>query len=216
MICKYAKEHPAVFLFAVILLFLPVIAAIIQASSFPKFIPMGVGECVGYYGTAGTVIWAICAFVVQKNDHEEELELEYKPSLELVINDSDEIGSLEMRLINAGLHGVRSVQFGKSTIAPYIASEGEVCFKLLADPEKRTLRMDREVRGGLLQNFAYGMTFCEGLYPSELCMVANDLRGKKWLMPFQFERQGAFKGYIALEAENYDDAGSSDICGIGE
>ena len=203
-ICKHAKEHPAIFLFAITLLFLPVIAAAIQALPFPKFIPMSVGECVGYYGTAGAVVWAICAFAVQKRDHEREVELEYKPSLELMIIESDEKSALKMKLVNAGLHGVRSVRLEGNVVSSYIASEDAVLIEVLPDPDNRALRLNRGLKKGLLQNLLSDIDFCEEAFPRELSVLVNDLRGERWRTVFRFERQAAFANYMAQEPEKDD------------
>lgn len=197
---EFIKQHRVASLLVCLLLVLPLLAAFVQCSSIPKFIPMDSGDFVAYYGLVGSIFWTVFAFVLQRDDMRASREKEYEPVLEADVCASGD--SIKITLFNAGLHGVRSIRFDGDPVASYIPSENRAVFEIglardsggLCTDQVRTISETEQEIG---RNFHPDMKVNSDGYPERIVCSVVDLLGRKWTAGFVYTRVAAQRFYVA-------------------
>lgn len=212
-VAAFAVSHKLIAFFAVVLLALPVLSILPQMLPY-KFIPMTPGEVVSFYGTAGAVIWAICAYVLSRNDQMRDREIEEQrraekeggehiPRLCLEVK-GEKDGLIELCLTNIGSHLVKHVFIEDHYLATCIKSEMESNFAL----PMRHLSDDNYASGNInfivVDDIQFDMVREDG-YPCFICFYVEDMLDRPWRAEFVHSQNGRQHIYFekdVVEAES--------------
>lgn len=206
-ISAFIASHKIIALFAVVLLGLPVLSIFPQMLPY-KPIPMAPGEVVLFYGTAGAVVWAICAYILCRNDQiqdresenrrqEEKEKKQHIPSMCLEIK-SEKNGLLEYRLINTGKHLIKHVYIDDHYLTPCIKSEAEFDFALSVRSLPDDDYAKNHINSVVVDDIQCGALNEDG-YPRNLYFYVDDVLDRRWRLGFCHSKNGRQSLYFEEE-----------------
>lgn len=188
---EFVKVHPVAITLLVALFTLPAVISFVQWK-YAGVLPMTAGDMIVFYGTAGSIVWAIGAFVLQKEDEvsrekgrkrerEEKLLSEFRPCIALKIDGMKTYCRIE--LINCGMHGIRDVIIWDRYLTPYIKSEDSIVVFVRVRESKDAMCEPFELQTGI----DIDSEVSEDGYPETVTVSSTDLLGNSWLSIFSHQ-----------------------------
>lgn len=195
-IWTFAKKHRGLALLSMLLITLPFSVSLIQWLVPYRCIVMTPAEFVLFYGTTGSVVWGVCAYVLQKTDKKAEKEREFKPDF-TVEPVKAEPSNFEVMITNASAHGVKDVYLFDKRVASFLPSEESLSVAIWNAPGFELFATKLNALTGV----ELDCEFDDKGYPAHITIVCEDLINRIWALYFKRQYSSGQYSYLLEKAE---------------